>query len=477
MTIYQEAFTEYISDPVYRDQSMPWQFLITLLRFALTFNSFIFNGQHYIQDFGSAIGSKCSPAYANIFMGRLEKWILEGWKGRPPDIWKRYIDDIISIWSGTESELLKFLEFMNTFHSSIKFTAEFRTRTHRVRTKWKSNKLEVKREPLGNLKPRSIDFLDSTVWIDQNGKFQTDLYVKSCNKVTLLSPYSCHPLHIFKNIPFSLGYRLKRLCSLPDILTTRLKELSLDLLSRGYNIKVIKAAFNRLKQVTRSDALKKVVKEKIGSTLSLILTFDPRLKNPTSIIKKHYNKAVKNPIFKTNFPNLPRISYRRSRNLGELLIRSKLYPLNSTPYELRNNQGFVKCTYNTHGCKLCSVNENSKTHTSMNNGEVNKIKSSIKCSDTYLIYTIQCKKCKLEYIGKTTQTISNRFYQHYMDTLNKANSKPVPEHFNSRNHSVRDMQCIPFEKIRSKDETLLSIREKYWIVKKESVLKGLNRIV
>ena len=113
----------------------------------------------------------------------------------------------------------------------------------------------------------------------------------------------------------------------------------------------------------------------------------------------------------------------------------------------------------------------------MNSGVVNKIKSSIKCSDSFLIYTIQCKKCKVEYIGKTTQTISSRFYQHYMDTLNKVNSKPVPEHFNSRNHSVRDMQCIPFEKLRSKDETLLSIREKYWIVKKESVLKGLNKIV
>ena len=46
-------------------------------------------------------------------MGRLEKLILEGWKGRPPDLWKRYIDDIISIWSGTENELLKFLNFMN----------------------------------------------------------------------------------------------------------------------------------------------------------------------------------------------------------------------------------------------------------------------------------------------------------------------------------------------------------------------------
>jgi len=108
---------------------------------------------------------------------------------------------------------------------------------------------------------------------------------------------------------------------------------------------------------------------------------------------------------------------------------------------------------------------------------VNQIKDQIKCSDTYLIYTIQCKKCKVEYVGKTTQSISNRFYQHYTDTLDKDNSKPVPEHFNSRNHSVRDMICIPFEKIRIKDETQLSNRETYWIVKKESVLKGFNRRV
>ena len=33
------------------------------------------------------------------------------------------------------------------------------------------------------------------------------------------------------------------------------------------------------------------------------------------------------------------------------------------------------------------------------------------------------------------------------------------QYFNSINHSVRDMKCIPFEKLCSKDETLLSIRE------------------
>ena len=178
----------------------------------------------------------------------------------------------------TEDELLKFLEFMNTFHSSIKFTAEFRTKSHIVKTKWRNNKLEVIKKPLGNLRPRSIDFLDSTIWIDQKGKFQTDLYVKTCDKVTFLSPFSCHPTHIFKNIPYSLGYRIKRLCSSQECFTVRLKQLSLDLLSRGYNMKVLKAAFNRLKQVTRSEALKEVVKESKGNQLSLFLHLTQELK-------------------------------------------------------------------------------------------------------------------------------------------------------------------------------------------------------
>ena len=41
-----------------------------------------------------------------------------------------------------------------------------------------------------DLRPRSVDFLDMTVWIDENGKFQTDLYTKETDRITssLLKP-------------------------------------------------------------------------------------------------------------------------------------------------------------------------------------------------------------------------------------------------------------------------------------------------
>ena len=93
-----ETFQEYISDSKFRDQSLPWQFLMLLLGFVLNFNTFIFNSKIYIQQFGTAIGTKLAPVFANLFMGRLEKNILRDWKGRPPEMWKRYIDDIFTIW-------------------------------------------------------------------------------------------------------------------------------------------------------------------------------------------------------------------------------------------------------------------------------------------------------------------------------------------------------------------------------------------
>ena len=48
------------------------------------------------------------PRLCQYFHGGTRKKILRDLKGRPYDLWKRYIDDIFTIWSGTEDELLNF---------------------------------------------------------------------------------------------------------------------------------------------------------------------------------------------------------------------------------------------------------------------------------------------------------------------------------------------------------------------------------
>ena len=53
-------------------QDPPTPDLCNLIRLILTKNSFTFNGDYYLQQHGTAMGTRMAPSYANLFMGRLE---------------------------------------------------------------------------------------------------------------------------------------------------------------------------------------------------------------------------------------------------------------------------------------------------------------------------------------------------------------------------------------------------------------------
>ena len=100
--------------------------------------------------------------------------------------WGTFINDVMQIREGGRRK--EFLDIINSFHPTIKFTCKY------------------------NLKEKSTTFLDTTIYI-VNNRIETDLYRKKCDRVQYLLPSSCHPSHIFKNIPFSLALRLVRICS------------------------------------------------------------------------------------------------------------------------------------------------------------------------------------------------------------------------------------------------------------------------
>ena len=89
-----------------------------------------------------------------------------------------------------------------------------------------------------------------------------------------------------------------------------LKEFESNLISRGYVKKVIKNAFDKLKNISREQVLKKVAH-----------TYDPRIVPTSDSIKKHFVIAQKEASFKNFFPKMPMVGNRRARNLGKHLIR------------------------------------------------------------------------------------------------------------------------------------------------------------
>ena len=98
--------------------------LIELAEIVLKNNLFEFDQKTFKQVRGTAIGTKFAPPYAILFMADLEEKILNAFEEKPM-IWWRYIDDIFFVWEHGEESLEKFLNKLNTFHPTIKFTAEY----------------------------------------------------------------------------------------------------------------------------------------------------------------------------------------------------------------------------------------------------------------------------------------------------------------------------------------------------------------
>ena len=69
------------------------------------------------------MGIRMAVTFANIFMAHIEEEIIRQSKTKPRE-WKRYIDDIFSLWNSTRQEISLFIEKANKFHPTIKFPAE-----------------------------------------------------------------------------------------------------------------------------------------------------------------------------------------------------------------------------------------------------------------------------------------------------------------------------------------------------------------
>ena len=101
---------------------------------------------------GTAMGTKCAPSYANIFMGKIEEKLLTNFHLQPL-LWVRFIDDIFMIWTHGIQSLEDFFQYANSSHDTIKFT------TH--------------------TSVNEIEFLDTKVKIDpETRELYTTLYTK-----------------------------------------------------------------------------------------------------------------------------------------------------------------------------------------------------------------------------------------------------------------------------------------------------------
>ena len=249
----------------------------------------------------------------------------------------------------------------------------------------------------------------------------------------------------------------------------RLKEM---LIARKYKPKIIDAAINRARGVKRSEALKKVVKDKTSDRPVFSVLFDPRLPSIPGIVQRHYRSMVSNDNhLKEVFPKPPLVAFRRPKNIREMIIKAKV--TSSITRASRTQVGLRKCT--NVSCVTCPYiipGKVVKAHASNVRVEVN---TAVTCNTPNVIYCISCNHCDKQYIGETKRPLKDRFAEHRGYVNREVVSKATGEHFNSSGHSISDMRIQIVEKMFTRDEFFRKQREHLFINKFDTKRLGLNK--
>ena len=159
------------------------------------------------------------------------------------------------------------------------------------------------------------------------------------------------------------------------------------------------------------------------------------------------------------------IAYSRAKNLKEMLCKSKLYKV--IPRNLPRTQGWKTCGIHI----SCNFSSNRKEFKSTATGETFKIKQDIQCDNYNIIYLIECRKCKAQYIGSTVDILRSRIDNHRSKLRNGTNK--LYTHFQGRGHSEVDFQFFGIEIVFG-DIFILREREWMWISKLDVIKRGLN---
>ena len=180
-----QAIKEFLA--IHRDiNALPHNsYIIKLLQVVLTNNYFDFNGKHYHQKSGTVMGTKLAPSYANLFTSKFEQAHVYTYHLQPT-LWKRFIDHIFLIWPHGMDSLVEFIQYLNTVHSTIKFTSV--------------------------ISSPEIAFVDLTIYFTDD-KLCTRLYTKNTDRHMYLNFNSEQPMNLKRSIPYSQFLRLKRIHS------------------------------------------------------------------------------------------------------------------------------------------------------------------------------------------------------------------------------------------------------------------------
>ncbi|KAJ1131352.1 hypothetical protein NDU88_009689 [Pleurodeles waltl] len=126
--IPQEATLEVISNllDIHMGESQtPPGFILDLAHLALTRNYFKFEDSFFLQTQGTSMGSTFAPSLACLYVDHIVRHTILHEDNPYRDqikLWKRYIDDVLLIWTGSKEEAQEFAVWLNGANPFLTFT-------------------------------------------------------------------------------------------------------------------------------------------------------------------------------------------------------------------------------------------------------------------------------------------------------------------------------------------------------------------
>ncbi len=439
-----DAVKSYLEKRARPGDSKLSQIIANFLRLILTLNNFQFNDENFIQINGASMGTKCAPTYATLFMGRFEETHILPRIRDKILLYTRFIDDIFFLWKGSESELKKFFEEINSIHPTIKF--DF------------------------NHSRTCINFLDTLISIIGD-RLSTTVYTKPTDRKAYLHAKSYHPKCTKEAIAFSQSTRLRRICTEKEEYDKLGEKLIEDLVMRGHDRTTVRKDVTRAGNIDRQQLLMQKQKG-TSSRTPLILTYNKRLPDLKKVIDNTWETLKINRTEKEKFKEKPLICYRRNKNLRDLIGQTRISKGKVLRKKIKKIGRCTPCNSRP-DTKCCRHVIGTNFFTNQSGKKRFDIYHRVNCKSKNAIYLGFCMKCnKKQYVGKVeTQGMNKRINKHRNDAK-KHDSIPVDKHFLEADHDFnRDFKLIIIEEITNRSLTKEQIRntllkrEDFWIRK------------
>ncbi|CAJ0966661.1 unnamed protein product [Ranitomeya imitator] len=185
--------------------------------------------------------------------------------------------------------------------------------------------------------------------------------------------------------------------------------------------------------------------------------------------------------------NQPSITYRRAKNLKDLLVHS--YHEGQTPEKAFGSKGPKWGFFPCNDCIACPNMSRASEFLSSDGTQTYRITQHITCNSVGVIYYATCP-CRKIYVGLTSRPLKIRVREHFRDITNSkdvediSTLKPVPRHFRTKHEcNAKLLKVIGIDRVRIGQRggdwrKNLAQLEARWISKINSVQPyGLNEIL